>query len=111
MDWYCLIPLLFLLVFGFNREQRHHIFKRDKARCVQCGRRWSDNYMLECDHIVTLSDGGRSEVTNGQLLCRECHANKHANLAQSYKRKGNIKKHNQNASASRLIRKRGLWRR
>ena len=48
---------------------RRRIFQRDHYRCVLCGRAGR----LECDHIVSLANGGDPwDPTNLRALCRSC---------------------------------------
>jgi hypothetical protein len=61
---------------------RRAVFFRDRGLCVLCHRDltgivniWSeDNF----DHIVPLAAGGLNDVSNMQLLCRECNSKKRA---------------------------------
>ena len=59
-------------------------FIRDRFTCQECGlqpwredKPWlPDISQLECDHIIPLARGGRTEMTNLQTLCRECNRKK-----------------------------------
>lgn len=88
---------------AFSEQQRKFIFARARAMCEHCGAKWSDGKMLECDHIIPLSDGGANHTDNGQLLCRKCHAKKHRLLAEEAKRRGDRKSEQNNARASSSI--------
>ncbi|WHI44650.1 HNH endonuclease [Microbulbifer sp. TRSA001] len=52
------------------------VFFRDRGRCVLCDKDLSGTLNLEnlenYDHIVPLSKHGLNDVTNIQLLCKEC---------------------------------------
>ena len=48
---------------------RRKVFSRDGYRCVQCGR----HGRLECDHIVSVDEGGDDSLVNLRTLCRACH--------------------------------------
>ena len=72
---------------------KHAIFHRDKGRCTLCNKDLSgiislqnqDNY----DHIVPLAKGGINDVTNLQLLCKQCNSRKkhhHSNTSEYYER-------------------------
>ena len=50
---------------------RNTIFKRDGNQCLECGATED----LQIDHIVSLSKGGMTVLTNLQTLCETC--NKH----------------------------------
>lgn len=95
---------------AFEEWQRKAIFARANAQCEVCGRKWSDNFMLECDHIVPLSMGGENEIHNGQLLCRRCHAQKHMRLAKEAKKRGDKKAYLDNDRAARMIARKGDMR-
>lgn len=41
----------------------------DKLRCFHCLTQWN----LTLDHRIKLGDGGRHELENIQILCRDCH--------------------------------------
>ena len=51
---------------------KREVIDRDRGACVTCGS--SEN--LEYDHIVPISAGGKSELSNLQLLCRSCNRKK-----------------------------------
>lgn len=87
----------------FSDGQRKVIFARANAMCEECGKKWHDGYMLECDHIVPLSMGGTNDTNNGQLLCRRCHARKHMQIAKEAKRRGDRKTYQDHDNAARMI--------
>lgn len=55
---------------------------RDKGKCVCCGNDLSglldyeDDNSIHFDHIVSLKNGGLNDVTNIQLMCRDCNLKK-----------------------------------
>ena len=51
---------------------RIFVWRRDQARCVQCG----SSERLEYDHIIPASKGGSSTERNIQLLCETCNRKK-----------------------------------
>ena len=55
---------------------RYDVFKRDKWRCLSCGRGPKDGVQLEADHIIPGSKGGKLVMSNLQTLCRECNIGK-----------------------------------
>lgn len=55
---------------------RNEVWQRDGGRCTQCG----DAHYLEFDHIIPLSRGGATSVTNLQILCRNCNLTKGARI-------------------------------
>lgn len=54
------------------------LLKRQQGRCVWCRLYFRDGDLLEVDHIIPLSIGGKDAYTNWQVLHRHCHDNKTA---------------------------------
>jgi len=62
---------------AFNELQRIMIYRRDKGLCQECAREgkpeseckvsWVDYH---ADHIIPHSKGGKTNIENGELLCR-----------------------------------------
>lgn len=59
-----------------NRSLRFAVLKRDSYRCCICGRDAKDGVKLEVDHIVPVSKGGKTVMTNLQTLCQDCNRGK-----------------------------------
>jgi CRISPR/Cas system Type II protein with McrA/HNH and RuvC-like nuclease domain len=55
---------------------RFEVFKRDKFKCVYCGRSPKDGAILEVDHVIPVIDGGRVAMDNLVTCCRECNQGK-----------------------------------
>jgi hypothetical protein len=57
---------------------RHFIKERDHFTCKQCSASVAvePNLLLEVDHIIPVSKGGLSELTNLQTLCWRCNRTK-----------------------------------
>ncbi len=51
---------------------RDRILFRDKYKCANC----ETTKLLEIDHIIPLSRGGREDENNMQILCRKCNRKK-----------------------------------
>ena len=58
-----------------SKRTRFEVFKRDKFTCQYCGRRPPD-VMLEADHIVPRSKGGKNEIDNLTTACGACNRGK-----------------------------------
>ena len=58
-----------------SNKMRFLLYERDGHRCKQCGRT-EDEVKLEIDHIIPISKGGKSELSNLQTLCHECNVKK-----------------------------------
>lgn len=59
-----------------TNRMRFFIYERDHYRCRICGRKTND---LEIDHIIPISRGGKSTVSNLQTLCHRCNVRKGTN--------------------------------
>jgi hypothetical protein len=64
-----------------NREPipervRHKVWRRDQAKCVDCGSR----ERLQFDHIVPVSAGGSNTARNIELRCERCNLRKGATI-------------------------------
>lgn len=56
-------------LFDFRESQKQEILKRDKYRCVVCGRGKSEGVDLQIDHVKPKDKGGLATIENGQTLC------------------------------------------
>jgi RNA-directed DNA polymerase len=52
--------------------------KRQKGKCTHCGLYFTEESVMEVDHIIPKSKGGKNEYKNLQLLHRHCHDEKTA---------------------------------
>ncbi len=55
---------------------RYQVFERDHFRCVRCGASAADGAKLHVDHIVPVSRGGQTVMSNLQTLCETCNLGK-----------------------------------
>lgn len=55
---------------------RYDVFLRDHFRCVICGSAQSDGVKLHVDHIIPVSKGGTSDMSNLRTLCDRCNMGK-----------------------------------
>lgn len=55
---------------------RYDILKRDNFRCQICGASASDGVKLHVDHIIPVSKGGLTEISNLRTLCDRCNLGK-----------------------------------
>lgn len=54
------------------------LLKRQKGKCTHCGLYFTETSVMEVDHIIPKSKGGRNTYDNLQLLHRHCHDEKTA---------------------------------
>ena len=54
-----------------NREAK--LLRQQKGRCTHCGLTFREGDVMEVDHIIPKSIGGKDEWKNLQLLHRHCH--------------------------------------
>ena len=52
------------------------VMKRDGFRCVICGRSAKDGVTLHVDHIIPVSKGVKTEMSNLRTLCSDCNLGK-----------------------------------
>lgn len=55
---------------------RYDVMRRDGFRCVLCGNSVEDGYKLHVDHIIPISRGGQTELSNLRTLCERCNLGK-----------------------------------
>ncbi len=55
------------------------LLKKQKGKCAHCGLFFRENDVLEVDHKIPKSQGGKDSYENFQLLHRHCHDTKTAN--------------------------------
>jgi RNA-directed DNA polymerase len=54
------------------------LLKRQKGKCLWCNLHFREEDVMEVDHIISKSKGGKDEYENFQLLHRHCHDTKTA---------------------------------
>lgn len=55
------------------------LLKKQKGKCAHCGLYFRTEDLLEVDHIIPRSKGGKEEYKNLQVLHKHCHDIKTAN--------------------------------
>jgi RNA-directed DNA polymerase len=72
------------LIYWSSRMGKHpempkrtaSLLQKQKGKCAHCGLYFRDGDLVELDHIIPKSKGGRDEYKNWQLLHRHCHDEK-----------------------------------
>lgn len=59
-----------------TESMRYDVFKRDNYKCQICGATSKDGALLHVDHIIPVSKGGKTEMSNLQTLCSRCNLGK-----------------------------------
>ena len=54
------------------------LLKRQKGKCTHCGLYFREGDVMEVDHIIPRSKGGKDQYNNLQILHRHCHHRKTA---------------------------------
>lgn len=62
-----------------TKELRGKVAKRDNYTCQICGKRMQDGVGLQIDHIIPVAKGGKSIMSNLQVLCSKCNGRKGGN--------------------------------
>lgn len=60
---------------SISKKLRFELFKRDSFQCVYCGNR-PPNVLLEIDHIIPFSKGGKDKIENLVTSCFDCNRGK-----------------------------------
>jgi hypothetical protein len=64
-----------LSIRTFTDSNKRTLYERQKGNCPTCKNNFEIQQM-EADHITPWSQGGKTEIGNGQMLCRECNRRK-----------------------------------
>lgn len=72
-----------------NDDIRYNVLKRDNFTCKLCGISAKDGAKLHVDHIIPVSKGGKTIMSNLQTLCDRCNMGK-SNKMEDYSSKNNM---------------------
>lgn len=64
-----------LSIRTFTDSNKRTLYERQKGICTACKKHFEIGQM-EADHITPWSQSGKTELNNGQMLCRECNRRK-----------------------------------
>lgn len=62
--------------FSFSSVRHHKLLKRQNNTCAICRRYFLPDDLVEVDHILPRSKGGKDVYENLQLLHKYCHMKK-----------------------------------
>lgn len=68
-----------------NDDIRYNVLRRDEFTCQSCGATVSDGVKLHVDHIIPISRGGKTIMSNLQTLCNRCNKGKGNKMIEDYK--------------------------
>lgn len=64
-----------LNIRAFTDNQKRSLYERQEGICKACEEHFEISQM-EADHITPWSQGGKTDLDNGQMLCRDCNRRK-----------------------------------
>lgn len=67
-----------------NDDIRYNVLKRDNYTCQICGATAKDGAKLHVDHIIPVSEGGKTTMSNLQTLCDRCNIGKSNKLDSDF---------------------------
>jgi len=65
----------YLNIRAFTESQKRAAFEKQKGICTKCSKHFELKQM-EADHITPWSKGGKTNIENCQMLCRDCNRKK-----------------------------------
>lgn len=78
-----------LSVRAFTQSQKEQMYETQKGICPGCGKHF-ELCEMEADHKKPWSQGGKTEVANGQMLCSDCNRKKSDGLLHTINVNGNV---------------------
>lgn len=68
-----------------TQQLKDEVKKRDKYTCQICGKYMPDGVGIHIDHIIPISKGGKSVLSNLQVLCSKCNLQKGSKILSTNK--------------------------
>ena len=65
------------LITTCYQNQKREIYEAQQGICPACKEHF-DIAQMEADHITPWHKGGKTELNNGQMLCKECNRKNHS---------------------------------
>jgi 5-methylcytosine-specific restriction endonuclease McrA len=70
----------YLSIRSFSEAQKISVYEKQNGKCAnpKCpdAEKFFEISEMEADHITPWSEGGKTELENCQMLCRECNRRK-----------------------------------
>lgn len=60
----------YLNIRAFTQSQKRQLYEQQQGICPACKEHF-DLAQMEADHITPWHEGGKTEIENGQMLCKE----------------------------------------
>jgi hypothetical protein len=60
----------FLNLRQFSDKEKRQAYERQKGKCIKCGKKF-DISEMEGDHVKPWHEGGKTDATNCQMLCKD----------------------------------------
>lgn len=60
---------------GFKPNEKKSVYEKQKHICPSCMKKWKFEQM-DGDHIIPWSKGGKTDISNLQMLCKKCNSDK-----------------------------------
>lgn len=67
-----------------NDDIRYNVLKRDNFTCQICGATAKEGAKLHVDHIIPISEGGKTVMSNLQTLCDRCNMGKSNKIEEDF---------------------------
>ena len=64
-----------LNIRAFSEKMKREVYERQQGVCPHCGKKY-DITEMEGDHITPWCEGGKTDIENCQMLCRNCNRRK-----------------------------------
>jgi len=68
----------YLNLRSFTDNEKRTLYERQKGICPSCNK-YFEYEQMQGDHITPWSEGGKTQLSNGQMLCKDCNRRKSNN--------------------------------
>lgn len=71
---------------GFKESEKQTAYTRQEGKCAICGKPF-DLRVMHADHVTPWVQGGKTNIENLQMLCRDCNLHKGAQIQELERRR------------------------